>query len=192
MRKIILIIKGCYYYCVGHLLFIGRYQKKYLTGRHFSNIHHGVGAPGWQWAVKDWLECRRRGVNQDVPWPVSGCSRVICPENVSFHPDDLNNFQGIGNYYQGNGRIEIGRGTYIAMNVGIITANHDLNNLNCHQEAKPVVIGEQCWLGMNSVVLPGVTLGDGTIVGAGSVVTKSFPEGHCVICGNPAKKIRDL
>ena len=45
---------------------------------------------------------------------------------------------------------------------------------------------------MNSVILPGVTLGPGTVVGAGSVVTHSFPEGHCVIAGVPAKLIRNL
>ena len=60
-----------------------------------------------------------------------------------------------------------------------------------HQEAKEVVIGENCWLGMNSVILPGVSLGDNTIVGAGSVVTKSFMDGNCVIGGNPARIIRD-
>ena len=42
------------------------------------------------------------------------------------------------------------------------------------------------------MILPGVTLGDNTIVGAGAVVTKSFPEGHCVIAGNPARKIKDI
>lgn len=45
---------------------------------------------------------------------------------------------------------------------------------------------------MNSVVLPGCHLGPYTIVGAGAVVTKSFPEGHCVIVGNPARIIRHL
>jgi acetyltransferase-like isoleucine patch superfamily enzyme len=45
---------------------------------------------------------------------------------------------------------------------------------------------------MNSVILPGVELGDFTVVGAGSVVTKSFKDGYCVIAGNPAKVIRLL
>ena len=45
---------------------------------------------------------------------------------------------------------------------------------------------------MNSVVLPGVKLGDHTVVGAGSIVTKSFPEGYCVIAGNPAKMIKKI
>jgi len=45
---------------------------------------------------------------------------------------------------------------------------------------------------MNSVILPGVTLGDFTVVGAGAVVTKSFEEGYCIIGGNPATEIRKL
>ncbi|WP_333558948.1 DapH/DapD/GlmU-related protein [Enterococcus lactis] len=53
-------------------------------------------------------------------------------------------------------------------------------------------MGEQCWIGMNSVLLPGIILGPKTIVGAGSIVTKSFKEGNCVIAGNPAKVIRKL
>lgn len=43
---------------------------------------------------------------------------------------------------------------------------------------------------MNSVILPGVVLGEHTVVGAGSIVTKSFSEGYCVIAGNPAKIIK--
>ena len=67
----------------------------------------------------------------------------------------------------------------------------DINDLSKHQNGKDVVISEDCWIGMNSVILPGVVLGKHTIVGAGSIVTKSF-DGNCVIAGNPAKKIKDL
>jgi acetyltransferase-like isoleucine patch superfamily enzyme len=45
---------------------------------------------------------------------------------------------------------------------------------------------------MNAVILPSVRLGDFTVVGAGSVVTKSFNEGYCIIAGNPATKIKSL
>ena len=109
-----------------------------------------------------------------IPWPVS--PYIDCGRNIEFDPEDVNCFKGC----------------WIAKNVGIITSNHDLYDLNEHQPGKDVVLGERCWVGMNSVILPGVTLGDHTIVGAGSVVTKSFPDGNCVIAGNPAKILRRL
>ena len=57
---------------------------------------------------------------------------------------------------------------------------------------KKVIIGDKTWIGMNSLILPGVVLGPNTVVGGGSVVTKSFPDGHCVIAGNPAKLIKNI
>ena len=57
---------------------------------------------------------------------------------------------------------------------------------------KEVIIGHYSWIGMNSVILPGVILGTRTIVAAGSVVTKSFPQGFCVIGGSPARIIKAL
>ena len=132
------------------------------------------------------------GANSGAWWPVARFQKVVNPDNISFHVDDINNFQMSGTYFQAIGAISVGKGTYIAQNVGIITANHDLLNLDRHSEAKPVSIGERCWIGMNSVILPGVTLGPVTVVGAGSVVTKSFPEGYCVIAGNPARIVRRI
>lgn len=55
----------------------------------------------------------------------------------------------------------------------------------------PITIGEDCWLCGNVIVLPGVTIGNGSIIGAGSVVTKDVPP-NCVVAGNPAKIIRRL
>jgi acetyltransferase-like isoleucine patch superfamily enzyme len=128
-----------------------------------------------------------------MPFP----ARLGCTLNnghrIHFHPDDLNNFQANGTYFQNrDADIHIGRGTYIAPNVGIITANHDLQDLDKHLPGQDVVIGRNCWIGMNAVILPGVVLGDRTIVGAGSVVTRSFAQGNCVLAGNPARLLRNL
>ena len=55
----------------------------------------------------------------------------------------------------------------------------------------PVIIGNKSWIGFNSIILKGVTLGEGAIVGAGSVVTKDVPA-HSVVAGNPARIIRSI
>lgn len=169
---------------LGYLL----YDKKYLQGRFFKHLY----SLGWLWVLKGFLWQKIFGFNREIPWPVSPRITVMISENIIFHEDDLNNFQGSGSYFQGFGKIVIGKGTYIAANVGIITANHKIENLDEHDEPKSVILGEKCWIGMNCVILPGVILGEHTIVGAGSVVTKSFEEGHCVIAGNPARLIRKL
>lgn len=165
------------------------YQKKYLCGRWFSAENHYVG---WNWVIQDAKNCLRQKVNLGCPFPVSSQIRVVGAERITFDPDDLNIFQHYGCYYQGKGVITIGKGTWIGPNVGIITANHDIENLDRHSLAHDVVIGEKCWIGMNCMILPGVVLGKRTIVGAGAVVTKSFPEGNCVIAGNPARIIHRI
>lgn len=96
-----------------------------------------------------------------------------------------------GNYIQGAGGIYIGDYVRIATNCGLLSSNHDLYDHNISHN-KPIRIGDYSWIGMNSVITAGVELGTRTIVGAGSVVTKSFPEGYCVIAGNPAKIIKYL
>lgn len=175
------------------ILFSQYDEALFIDGSWFKEGRYGeFTAPGWKWVVHDYKMCKAKNVSMDVPWPVSPDIRIVNPENISFHPDDLNNFHTFGNYYQAFAKISIGRGTYIAPNVGIITANHSLEDLSKHATPKPVTLGECCWIGMNAMILPGVSLGDNTVVGAGSVVTKSFPEGNCVIAGNPAKIIKIL
>lgn len=131
------------------------------------------------------------GINRDAPWPVHFSSRLAVPERLKAgrcsYPGDMP-----GCYIQAINGIEIGDYSIFAPGVGLISANHDPDHLDRHIPAPPIRIGNHCWIGMNTVVLPGVQLGDRTIVGAGSVVTQSFPEGHCIIAGNPARLIRKL
>lgn len=96
-----------------------------------------------------------------------------------------------GSYIQGGGGVYIGNYVRFGPNVGILSVNHDLYDRTKYIKKK-IVIGDYCWIGMNSTILAGVTLGPSTIVGANSVVTKSFPKGYCVIAGNPAKLIKEL
>lgn len=164
------------------------FDRKYLTGRHFTKSLYG-----FIWAFRSAWARNILRLAKPLPWPAVFSCYVSNPKNIFFHPDDLNNFQSPGTYFQNfSGCIYIGRGSYIAPNVGIITTNHNVDNLDTHDNGKDVVIGNRCWIGMNAVILPGVVLGDRTIVAAGAVVSKSFPEGHVVIGGVPAKVLRNL
>lgn len=96
-----------------------------------------------------------------------------------------------GCYLQGAGTIKFGDYVQLAPNIGVLSANHDLYNQTKYNVA-PIVIGDYSWIGMNSVITAGVTLGTRTIVAAGAVVTKSFPEGFVVLAGVPAKPVKYL
>ena len=164
------------------------FEDKYLQGKYF-----GENILGWRWLFRSLIWQKIFGFNRHIPWPVSPFIIISNPSNIQFHIDDINNFQTFGNYFQNfDGTIFIGKDSWIGPNVGIITANHDLSNSNTWQKGNDVIIGNSCWIGMNSVILPGVVLGDHTIVGAGSIVTKSFPEGNLLIAGNPAVIIKHL
>ena len=94
--------------------------------------------------------------------------------------------------FQDQGGIEIGDGALIGHNTTIATLNHDFNpvkrqNLN----PSPVKIGRNVWIGSDCTILPGVEIGDGAIIGAGSVVTKSIPA-NTIAVGNPAKVIKEI
>jgi serine acetyltransferase len=138
-----------------------------------------------------WYHQKVMGHCLSVPWAVHHTSLVQNYRNIYCGIETCPGFSP-GNYISpGDAKVYIGDYTQIAPNVGIFGANHSLYD-NRQFECKDVHIGNYCWIGFGSVVLPGVTLGDYTIVAAGAVVTKSFPEGYCVIGGSPARKIKDL
>ncbi len=88
--------------------------------------------------------------------------------------------------------VNIGDNCLLAPHVVISAATHPLEaeaRAAGVETTAPITLGNNCWLGANSTIIPGVTLGDGVVVGAGAVVTKSFPS-NVVVAGVPAKIIR--
>lgn len=164
------------------------FDRKHMRGRHFEESF-----AGYIWGVRAIWTRNILRLDKTYPFPVALGARISNAGNITFHPDNLDNFQSPGLYLQNfSGHITLGHGCYLAPNVGIITANHNPLNPDEHLDAQDVVIGNSCWIGMNSVILPGVVLGSKTIVGAGSVVTHSFPEGHVVIAGSPARLVKSF
>ncbi|WP_017445899.1 sugar O-acetyltransferase [Gayadomonas joobiniege] len=91
-------------------------------------------------------------------------------------------------------KVTIGDNCFIAPQVGIYTATHPIDaeqRATGIESARPVTIGNNCWIGGGAVINPGVTLGNNVVVGSGAVVTKSFAD-NLVIAGNPAKIIKHL
>jgi len=140
-------------------------------------------------SFKDWFYQKILGFNRHCYWPVHFTSTVRFPYNIYVGVDAAPGISP-GCYIQAVGKIFIDDYAQIAPNVGIISSNHFMLDIRQHVKDE-VRIGKYCRIGMGSIIHPGVVLGDFTTVAAGSVVTKSFPEGYCVISGNPANIVAD-
>ena len=89
----------------------------------------------------------------------------------------------------GHGGIEVGENCQFGPGVTVTTTGHDYKENNLREIFKKVTIGERVWIGANVTILPGVTIGDYTVVGAGSVVTRDLPP-NAVAVGSPAQAIK--
>lgn len=90
--------------------------------------------------------------------------------------------------------VTFGDNVFIAPNCGFYTAGHPLDageRRKGLEYAKPIKVGNDVWIGGNVVVLPGVTIGDNCVIGAGSVVTRDVPSGSVAV-GNPCRVIKTL
>lgn len=114
-------------------------------------------------------------------------SRLIVGEGTFI--GEFNNIRATG------GEIRIGKYCNISQHCSLVASNH-LTKRNIYishqawdEERIGIVIGDDVWIGSNSVVLPGVRIGNGAVIGAGSVVTKNIPE-NAICVGNPARVIK--
>ena len=116
-------------------------------------------------------------INPHVPWPVHFSSVVSNPEKIKRHYYRPYPGYMLGCYIQALNGIEIGKNVRIGPGVKIISANHDICDFDKHIKEHPIKIGNNCWISANAVILPGVELGDHTIVASGAVVSKSWVSG---------------
>lgn len=97
----------------------------------------------------------------------------------------------------GGGGVTIGDGTMVASGTKIISQTHDPgaleDGLAYFQTSKtgPIVIGQNVWIGSNACILPGITIGENSIIAAGAVVTRNVPR-NTVVAGIPARTLRTL
>ena len=90
--------------------------------------------------------------------------------------------------------VTIGKNVFMAPNVAIYTAGHPVHykaRNSMYEYGIPIEIGDNCWIGGNAVICPGVKIGSGSVIGAGSVVISDIPE-NVIAAGNPCKVIREI
>jgi acetyltransferase-like isoleucine patch superfamily enzyme len=124
---------------------------------------------------------------------VIGCSQIIIGERVVIRPGTMLHGESVTL----ENTILIEDDVLIGCGVHIYVENHHYSN-PCkliseqgHSNAKQVCLKNGCWVGANSIILPGVTIGKNSVIGAGSVVTKSIPD-FSVAVGCPAKVIKSI
>lgn len=165
---------------IGKLLFV--------IGRHLPVAHHRMKAIGK--LSKSYRQL---------------CGNLIlnkCGKNVNIYPKsyfspacELGDNSDIGLYARIQGKCVIGNNVIMGPECNVWTVNHRTDRIDIAikyqgvTEEKPVVIGDDCWIGSRVTILPGVTIGKGAVIGSGAVVVKSIPD-YAVAVGNPARVVK--
>lgn len=175
--------------------------RKMSSGENYDA--HTPEMYAWRDEVKKLL--RRLNITEYHEETMSDITRELLPNSANnvyveppFHCDYGNLiyavegvFINFGAIILDGGGVYIGKKTLIAPNVHIYTAEHPIkaDDRDKFEMCRPVHIGERCWIGGDVTICPGVTIGDRTVIGAGSVVVRDIPS-DCVAVGNPARVIK--
>lgn len=108
-----------------------------------------------------------------APWNLAIGSHVCIGPNVDLYCKD---------------KIEIGNQVVVSQGAYLCSASHDISSCRMALETSPIVIGNQVWIAAKATILPGVTIGEGAVVGACAVVAKDVPP-WSVVVGNPARVV---
>lgn len=160
--------------------------------KHIKKIFYRINSQHLSIAVivKSYFFQKILGFNRGVPWPVHWSSTIKAYQNID--PGTRSPGLSAGCYIDGRNGIIFGRNVWVGPRVSIISMNHDVDDYNKYIKSDPIIIGDNCWMGTNSLILPAVRLASHTIVAAGAIVTKSFLRENSIIAGVPAKIIKEL
>lgn len=118
------------------------------------------------------------------------CSNISIGENVVIRPNTML-------FADEYAKIIIEDNVMIGAGVHLYVNNHKFDDINMpiieqgYYPSEDIIIHKGAWIGANTIILPGVVIGNNSVIGAGSIVTKSFPD-NCVAAGNPAKIIKKI
>lgn len=158
-----------------HLLLHSKFWGKWLCKKKFKGFGEGSEFRAGAYAIET--------------------DKILIGKNVTIRPGTM--LFASPSQTQGVAQIIIEDYALIGSGVHVYVSNHSFSDFNTpiyfqgHSAVKRVHIKEGCWIGANSIILPGVTIGKNAVIGAGSVVTKTVPD-YAVAVGSPAKVIRKI
>ncbi len=163
------------------------YVLYYFFARHLpgSTLPYALGAKYWR--------------RLSVKLMFDKCGKNVNIEHGAFLASgkgiEIGNNSGVGLNCRITGPLSIGNDVMMAPGVNIVTQNHEIADTEIPMrlqtaEKKKVTIGDDVWIGVNAIILPGITIGKGSVVAGGAVVTKDVPP-YTIVGGNPARVIRN-
>ncbi|RYU91947.1 sugar O-acetyltransferase [Mucilaginibacter terrigena] len=175
-------LSGEYYLANDETIAAERKHCKELLKR--LNIDEYVVGSGTAAVLKELIPNAPASLYIEPPFHCDYGYNITCGENVYFNVNCV-----VLDVME----VKLGSNVFCAPGVQIYTATHPLDAVlrRSKENAKPVVIGDDCWIGGGAVICPGVTIGNRCVIGAGAVVTKNIPDDSLAV-GNPAVVIRKL